>query len=760
VRSAPPPFHTSNPPDAPHSPNALTELAERYGVQPSFVGNDGRVHRAEDAVIMAILAALGAPIAPGSDGAAGAAGAARADVADALAERRQAQATNPLEPVLVHRVGRAASAEVTLPARVHPRDVWCTVALDDGQVRRQRLISNLTSMHATSAVDGPPGNRYRFRLDEGGTEPIGPGYHRVTVEWPGARASALLIAAPRCPPASHGWGLFLPLHALRTEQDWGVGSYADMAELGQWAGEMGASMLGALPLYPAFLDPPADPSPYLPVSRLAYNEVFVDPTVLPELAAAPEARRLLDSDEFVRQLTSAHCATLVDYEAVSHLRRQVLTPMAEALLTGGSARRDAFCAWVDAHPELLAYARFRAAGDRLGHRPGVPDHPNHADHNHHDDHANDHNAEPTLAYHVYAQWVAAEQLTAAASAMPLYADLPIGVHPEGFDPVWAPDAFVPGAHGGAPPDFFFSGGQDWAFPPLHPERIRKDGYDYFIGVLRRAFRHAAYLRVDHIMGLQRLYWIPEGFDARHGAYVSYRADELHAVVALEAHRAGAVVVGEDLGTVPDGVRARMAEDRMLRSFVLQFESSGADPLPPAPAGVLASWGTHDLPRFAAYFAGDDIDQREREAEISSIDAAAERAGRAHWRSALLRALGIHEEFDTSGEELDAPDGERAEPALAARALRGCLLHLASSAADLVLVDLEDLWGEHEPQNRPGTGVGGANWRRRGQRTLHEARSDTATTEFLRALTEFRDDVPVPAADVAAPQSSSRVGALR
>jgi 4-alpha-glucanotransferase len=624
------------------------------------------------------------------------------------------------------------------------------------------LIPNLTSMHATDAVDGPPGNRYRFRLDQGGTEPIGPGYHRVTVEWPGARASALLIAAPRCPPASRGWGLFLPLHALRTEQDWGVGSYADMAELGEWAGEMGASMLGALPLYPAFLDPPADPSPYLPVSRLAYNEVFVDPTVLPELVAAPEARRLLDSDEFVRQLKSAHSATLVDYETVSHLRRQVLTPMAEALLAGGSARRDAFCAWVDAHPELLAYARFRAAGDRLGHRPGVPVYARPADHNTHNTHA-DHDAEPTLAYHLYAQWVAAEQLTAAASAMPLYADLPIGVHPDGFDPVWAPDAFVPGAHGGAPPDFFFAGGQDWAFPPLHPERIRKDGYHYFIGVLRRAFRHAAYLRVDHIMGLQRLYWIPEGFDARHGAYVSYRADELHAVVALEAHRAGAVVVGEDLGTVPDGVRERMAEDRMLRSWVLQFESSATDPIPAAPSGVLASWGTHDLPRFAAYFAGDDIDQREREAEISSIDAAAERTGRAHWRSALLRALGIHEDLvlraDTPAEEdLDAPDDQRDdrdEHDVTARALRGCLLHLASSAADLVLVDLEDLWGEHEAQNRPGTGVGGANWRRRGERTLNEARADTATIEFLRVLKDFRDDVDVPAA-----QSSGRVGALR
>jgi 4-alpha-glucanotransferase len=706
--------------------HALTELAERYGVQASFVGTDGRVHRAEDAVIVAILGALGAPIAS------------ETDVTDALAAHRNAEGSNWLEPVLVHRVGRPATADVTLPALVDPRDVWCTVALEDGQERRQRLTASFIGMRAHREVGALAVNRYRFGLDEDGEAPIAPGYHRLTVEWPGGQASALLIAAPRCPPASRGWGLFLPLHALRTEEDWGVGSYADMAELGHWVGEMGASMLGALPLYPAFLDPPADPSPYLPVSRLAYNEVFVDPTVLPELAAAPEAQRLLGADAFRRQLASVHTSALVDYEAVSLLRRQVLTPMADALLAGSSARRDAFCAWVEAHPELLAYARFRAAGDRLGHRPPGPAGDAGPG-------AGELDAEPTLGYHLYAQWAAAQQLSAAASAIPLYADLPIGVHPDGFDPVWAPGSFVPGAHGGAPPDLFFAGGQDWAFPPLHPERMRDDGYHYFIGVLRRAFRHAAYLRVDHIMGLQRLYWIPEGFDAQHGAYVSYPADELHAVVALEAYRAGAVVVGEDLGTVPDGVRSRMAEDRMLRSWVLEFESTAADPLPTAPSGVLASWGTHDLPRFVAHFSGDDIDEQESEGQLSTAEAAAARTGRAHWRRALLRTLGIDDEPDENGET-------------AALALRGCLLHLASSDADLVLVDLEDLWGEREPQNRPGTGTGAANWRRRGMHTLSAARRDSATTGFLRSLTQVRDGAPVAEAPVAEPPA--RVGALR
>ncbi len=291
--------------------------------------------------------------------------------------------------------------------------------------------------------------------------------------------------------------------------------------------------------------------------------------------------------------------------------------MAEVLLSRPSKRHDELTSFTERHPELVAYARFRAdldartpgaaGNDRIAQRPQE--------------------GASSFGYHLYGQWAAAQQLTAAASAAPLYADLPIGVHPDGFDPIWAPQDFVTGVHGGAPPDLFFEGGQDWSFPPLHPERLREDGYRYFIDIVRRAFRHASYLRVDHVMGLQRMYWIPEGFDARHGAYVSSRADELHAVVSLEAHRAGTVVVGEDLGTVPAGVRERMTRDHMLRSWVLQFETTEEDPLPEPPAPVLASWGTHDLPRFGAYFAGLDIDENESAGHLSATggDLAAPRA---------------------------------------------------------------------------------------------------------------------------------------
>jgi 4-alpha-glucanotransferase len=695
------------------SATAVAELAEVLGVQTNFGGADGRRHRADEDVLLAILNALGTSVTSQD----------QAKVV--LHDYRRAALQLRLEPILVHRVGGTGagggawstttqSTTLTLPDRVHPRDVWCTIECEDGEVRHQRLLSTITAMAAGPALDQEGVNRYHFQLEPNPDEPLAPGYHRVIMEWPGAKESALLVAAPACPAATPGWGAFLPLHALRTDQDWGVGSYPDLAKLGAWLGEIGSSMLGTLPLYPAFLDPPADPSPYLPVSRLAYNEVFVDPISLPEMDSAPEARRLLSSDEFRRRLLSVHDSSLVEYEEVSRLRREILTVLSDALLAGSSSRRDAFCAFVDQHPELLAYARFRAISDHTGHhsRNAIRAQMQKGHHS---------VREPEMNYHLYAQWVAAQQLSAAADATPLYADLPVGVHPDGFDPLWAPHAFAPGVHGGAPPDLFFGGGQDWAFPPLHPERIRQDEYRYVIATLRRAFRHADYLRVDHVMGLHRLYWIPEGFDARHGAYVSYRADELHALVSLEAHRSGTVVVGEDLGTVPDVVRASMAEDRMLRSWVLQFESTPVLPLPTAPAPVLASWGTHDLPRFGAYFRGEDIDEDEADGRLSAAEAIEERAQRERWRTALLRALG--------------EDGAVGD--VAAMALRACLAHLAQGAAHLMLVDLEELWGERGPQNRPGTGTEAGNWRRRASRTLEAMYHDRETIDFLGQINELR-----------------------
>jgi 4-alpha-glucanotransferase len=388
--------------------------------------------------------------------------------------------------------------------------------------------------------------------------------------------------------------------------------------------------------------------------------------------------------------------------------RAILEPMAQTLFSGSTPRRAEFDAFLAERPHLEAYARFRADA------AGVS--------------ADDARYSGEVEYHLYAQWAAETQLAAAAAAgrpgAGLYLDLPVGVHPSGFDPVWEPEAFVAGVHGGAPPDRFQPGGQDWAFPPLNPRGLRSQEYRYLIALLRHAMRQADAVRIDHVMNLHRLYWIPEGADATDGVYVHYPDAEMRAVVSLEASRSGTAVVGEDLGTVPAPVRTGMQHDGMLRSWVFQFESTPKDPLPFPPGLGVASWGTHDLATFAGYWDELDIDEREDRGDLDPREAAAERRERRDWRRALCQRLSV------------PTDDPRA-------ALNGCLDHLASSPATMVLVDLEDLWLERVPHNRPGTGTGYGNWERRSALSLDEMFADPRVQAALAHVDRRRSE-PEPA----------------
>lgn len=668
----------------------LRQLARAYGVNDSYESVDGRIHQAEDDVLVALLRALGAPI---DDS---------ADASGALREKRARVSRRVIEPVAVIGHGRPSSLRLRLGGRTEAASVDLHVADEDGDER----VWNLASVITEGAAEG----RLSVDLSRLGYGATTPGYLQGRLEGDGLFEEFLVIVAPRPAAPGRAWGAFVPVHALRSEADWGSGSYSEMAEIADIVSGFGASMLGSLPLYPAFLDPPADPSPYRPVSRLAYNEVFVDPRALPELGGCEEAKQVLRERAFQGRVEAAHKNSLVDYEELARLKRAVLEPLAAFVRSGGAPDRqaelDRFSA---ARPELVAYAEFRAAAETAGHR-GAPDG---AD-----------RRTTSFDYHLYSQWAAHSQLCQAADRIGLYADLPIGVHPEGFDTHYAASSFVHSLSCGAPPDAFFGSGQDWGFPPLHPESIRETHYGYFRQVLARALRHARYLRIDHVMGLHRLWMIPQGCEASHGAYVSYKPEELHAVLMVEAHRAGAVLVGEDLGTVPDEVRRRMGSDRMLRSWVFQFESTAEDPLPKIPRRVLASLGTHDLPRFGTFLEGADIEERGVAARWDEKNVRRQLVARRSWRRALLRSL-------------KAPK-KASEDAQTMLALKGALLHLAASRADLVLVDLEETWGEREPQNRPGTGPEAMNWRRRCALSLEEIRKDQQLAEVLVETNRLRD----------------------
>lgn len=668
---------------------AFWELAASHGIVSSYIDAEGKVQRASPDVVSSLLRSLGVPLEqPG-------------DAARLLREGRAAALRRCLEPVIVHRIGRESMASAAVPTAQDPNAMWLSIDLEQGHTVRMRLREAIASAAAIPEADGVRYEHLRLNISEPEGTPLPPGRHQLTLEGAGSLHTSLLLCAPDCPPARRQTGIFMPLHALRTVADWGIGSYSDLERLASWAASEGCDLVGTLPLYPAFLDAPADPSPYLPVSRLAYNEVFIDPVTLPEFTASCDVRELCSSVSFRERLEALRSSRLVDYEEVARLKRSVLELLAQVVASGTMPQRQTeLSEFVRQRPELEGYARFRAGHDS----PDGEECP------------------AAVAYHLYCQWVAHEQLVAAGRHAGRYADFPIGSHPAGFDPVCFPESFVSDLHGGAPPDRFFPLGQDWGFRPMHPERIREDGYAFLSAALRRAFLHADCLRIDHVMGLQRLFMIPEG--GTEGAYVAYRAEEMHALVALEASRAGAVVVGEDLGTVPEEVRARMGRDGILRSWVFQFESTADDPLPSPPAQSLVTLGTHDLPRFGTYLWGDDIAVREKDGLSTTADAASERRNREEWRQSLFEVLAL-------------PDTGLDAEGLTAATLEGCLLALARSDAAILVVDLQETWDERGQDNVPGTGPGGSNWRRRSSRTVDEVETRQWPASLFRDMVTGR-----------------------
>lgn len=548
------------------------------------------------------------------------------------------------------------------------------------------------------------------------------GYHELELRFgSGERASVHVISAPSrawraLEPDDGRWGGFLPLYALETERSWGIGDFGDLGDLAEWVGDLGGSAVGTLPLLATFLDDPFEPSPYSPASRLFWSEVFLEVLQAPGAAEAAALPEVTAAPDFQTTLAELRANRLVDYRRVAALKRRALEVVAATVLAenaGGAGLR----AFLEERPEALSYARFRAATERYGGWRSWPAavksgrlldaalHPS------------------SVEYHLYVQWAAHEQLGRAAARAAnagtgLYLDLPLGVHADGYDLWRERDLFVHGASTGAPPDPLFTGGQDWGFPPPNPERMRQAGYRYLRECIGNHMRYADWLRLDHVMALHRLYWIPPGCSATEGVYVRYPAEELYAVLSLESHRHRTELVGEDLGTVPSSVRRAMSRHGIRRMYVVQYEAdpSAERPLRPVPQGAVASVNTHDMPTFAGFWRGADIDIRGDMGLLDSEQIRSERRAREHLSETLARSAGV------------PPAG--ADPAAV---FRGLLRHLAEEPAGLVLVSLEDLWLEPEPQNVPGTWRERPNWRRKAMHPLQRFRDSPEVREPLQEI---------------------------
>ena len=576
------------------------------------------------------------------------------------------------------------------------------------------------------ALPGPLPDGTVLELEDGsdahfqgaGSGRLPPGYHRLVAA---SGASTLVVSAPSgaLPLDEGSFGLFAPTYALFDGRDTPAGDLTSLERLGLLAGSLGASYVATLPLladFSATETPSSSPSPYSPLTRLFWNEAYLDLERLPELAGEVRIGRRRGPPP-----------RLADVAEAASFVRPLLGVAAERLIAGGGERLASFRSFQAERPDVLGYGIYRAAAEAAGpDRAKWPESWNAGDVLA----GRDVPHEAVLA-HVYAQWATDDQLASVAANMRrsgcrLVLDLPVGSRSDGYDP-WAYPASFAGSGGrpgssvavGAPPDRFFSSGQDWGFLPLHPEREREAGYP----VVRRAFahllRHCGALRIDHVMGLQRLWWIPEGASPREGAYVHYHSEELLAIACLEASRGGASLIGEDLGTVDPELRELLARHGVSGMSVALFdlEARPGEPLS-APPGSVAYVDTHDTATFAGWFDGTDIDDRLEVGGLGAEEAAEEHRAREEARNLLVRRLA-----NSGAVSVPEPDAAAVHAAL--------LEELGGSAAACVMVTIEDLWAEHVPQNIPGTTAERRNFSRR----LAVGLPDLERSEGLRAPLE-------------------------
>jgi 4-alpha-glucanotransferase len=496
------------------------------------------------------------------------------------------------------------------------------------------------------------------------------GYHHLLLE----DGEQLLIAAPRrcfLPGELRDWGWTTQLYATRSGRSWGIGDLADLRSLASWAGGLGAGALVVNPLGAPNPGPKVESSPYYPSTRRFGDPLLVAIDAVPGADDVAEAVRPLA--ERGRDLNRHR---LIDRGRALKLKLAAL----EAIWSSGTARSGAPAERLAAFraqqgKALRQWATFVTLSERFG--PGWQSWP-------------EPYRDPTspavaraaaersdrVAFHEWIQWLFDEQLTAAASASPfLIADLPVGFDRDGFD-AWAwQGSLAPGMSIGAPPDPFTVEGQDWGLPPFIPQRLRQDGYRPFIETLRAVLRHAGGLRIDHVLGFFRLWWVPHGGAPAAGVYVRSATDELLAILALESHRASAVVIGEDLGVVQPGVRQTLRARNLLSTRLVYFERRA-----PAsyPRPVMASVTTHDLPTVAGVWSGADLADQARAGVTPNV------RGDAEIRARMVKATGLARDA-TASEVITAAYGA-----------------LARSDAALVVASLEDAGRVEERPNLPGT----------------------------------------------------------
>ena len=715
---------------------ALRRLCERHGVASGYHDVFGHWHAVAPEALAALLRDAG--LLP--DG----------DIDAAEADAHASSWRRALPPVQV--VG-AGSEHFTLVLQLPSSSAhfkWRLV--DEGGAFHEGSVDTATlQAEAQAEIAGVVYRRFRLPI----ALALPAGYHRLSIV--GLPGETLLVCAPaRChQPAllergGRLWGFTLQLHSLRSERNWGFGDFSDLADFVARAAREGAEVIGLNPLHALFPHNPAHQSPYSPSSRAQLNVLYLDVEAVPDFLACATARQRVRSPAFQARLGGLRAAPLIDHAGVSAAKHEVLELLyqrflerapddaeVEALMRfrerGGEALRQhalfealqaqlhaadaAVWGW-PAWPEALrdpggpAVAAFAAAhGERIG-------------------------------YHEYLQWQAARQLesvgarcTELGMAVGLYLDLAVSVDRGGSDAWRHREAFALEVRVGAPPDAFNTQGQDWGLPPLRPDRLREGGHAIFIEALRANMRGAGAIRIDHVMMLMRLFWIPARGTPRDGSYVGYPVDELFAILALESQRHRCLVIGEDLGTVPDAMRDAM-RSRGVQSYRLLYferEPDGAFRDPAAyPREAVVAVSTHDLPTLAGWWSAHDLRLRFELGLIADVAACEQQLQERRMdRMRLLDA--VRRQQALSPESVAAAEAGT----LDAEAVAALHAFLATAPSAVMVVQLEGALGEIEQPNVPGTTFQHPNWQRKYGAGTKELWARPALQQMCAAMARSR-----------------------
>ncbi len=672
--------------------SALHALAERLGILPEYVDQTGREIRVTaDESRVAIIAAMGFDATTEE----------RAAYALALLDAREAARTLLPVRVIVH------GSDFSLPER------GATLTLErGGDWREEKEL------------------------------PIG--YHTLTA---GAESQTLIVVPPKCmAPIRRAMGLIANLYAVRSDRNWGVGDITDLATIAEWSGEKGAAFVGVNPLH-ALRNRGHDISPYSPVSRLYRNPIYIDVTAVPELNECVDARALLDDPDTQAALVSLRSSTHVDYDRAWALKRRALEMLHRTFIIrhrdARSGRGRDYRTYIEQEgATLVNFATFCALEDHFANKgqingwpqwPAAFRHPASPDVI-----AFRASSETEVDFHRWLQFELDRQLCRAATVaresglgIGIYQDLAIGAAPDSAD-VWAfGHLFLSGVSVGAPPDGYAPQGQNWGLPPIDPRQLVEDRYAFWIALIRASLRHAGALRIDHVLGLFRQFWIPAGMPGKLGAYVRFPTEDMMGILALESVRHHALIVGEDLGTVPPEVPGVLERWGILSSRVMYFERESDGRFRPAssyPKLSLTTADTHDMATITGFWTARDIELQHMAGLIPSNEqAAAALAHRDNERRFLVERLVAEGALKSSLAE--SPSNSE---------LRGGVHRfLCSTPAALVGVYLEDLVGEREPVNLPGVSPDlFRSWTRRLSRSLEGIADDpevaTAFPDPVRA----------------------------